>query len=163
MTEGGETVRIIAWHEQMRRTHTRLRAALDVVREAAEAGHHVPGPERELLLYCHGFCQALSGHHSGEDRLLFPELVRRRPELAQVVRALEQDHSMIEHLLLGLRHALDSGEDAATLGGHVEGVSAVMESHFRYEERALLGPLAALAGEEGVGLTPRDALGPLAP
>lgn len=155
--------RLVAWHHEMLRVHARLREALDVVRDAAAAGADVPAPERELLLFCHGFCHALSRHHAGEDDGLFPALVRRRPDLVGVVRRLEQDHSMIEHLLHGLRHALDTGADVATVDRHLEGVSAVMESHFRYEERELLGPLEELVDDgPALPLSPADAFGPLA-
>lgn len=157
------TGRLVAWHHEMVRVHARLREALDVVRDAASTGQAVPAPERELVLYCHGFCHALSGHHTGEDRGLFPALVRHRPDMAPVVRRLEQDHSMIEHLLHGLRDALTSGADVATVDRHLEGVAAIMESHFRYEERELLGPLEELTDDGPVlPLSPADAFGPLA-
>lgn len=153
---------MIAWHREMTRVHARLREALDVVRDAAVAGREAPAPERELLLFCHGFCHALSGHHAGEDHRLFPALLRRRPDLADVVRRLEQDHSMIEHLLHGLRTALDGGADGDVLERHLDGVSAVMESHFRYEERKLL-PALEDVGTSGLepGLEPWQAFGPL--
>ncbi|MFE1775538.1 hemerythrin domain-containing protein [Streptomyces sp. NPDC059008] len=57
----------------------------------------------DLLLFCHGFCAALSGHHRAEDGSLFPELVRARPDLAPVVAKLTQDHNMIEHRIGGLQ------------------------------------------------------------
>src|SRR5690606_41435217 len=63
---------------------------------------------RELLLYCHGFCAALDEHHRSEDRVLFPAIESAHPELAPVLRKLEQDHSMIAHLLGGLQRAVDS-------------------------------------------------------
>lgn len=143
----------------MTRVHARLRDALEVVQDAIDDGRDVPAPERELLLYCHGFCTALSGHHAGEDDTLFPALAARRPELRPVLDRLRSDHGTIEHLLHGLRSAIDGGATPLEVGRHVEGVAAIMESHFRYEERALLGPLAELT----LDATPRDAFGPLAP
>ena len=149
--------RLVAWHHEMVRVHARLREALDVVRDAAVAGQAVPAPERELLLYCHGFCHALSGHHEGEDGGLFPALVRRRPDLAPVVRRLEQDHSMIAHLLQGLTAAMERGDPPEELDRHLECVAAIMESHFRYEERELLPALESLHLDASIA----DALGPL--
>ena len=154
----GDTTRLIAWHHEMTRVHARLREALDVVREAVEDGRAVPAPERDLLLFCHGFCTALSRHHAGEDRALFPALAELHPELRPVLAHLEQDHSMIEHLLGGLRRAIDLGGGPVEIERHLDGVAAVMETHFRYEERALLGVLADLSIDVAVG----EAFGPLA-
>ncbi|WP_229051285.1 hemerythrin domain-containing protein [Aeromicrobium sp. Leaf350] len=154
----GDATRLIAWHHEMTRVHARLRAALDVVRDAVEVGRDVPEPERDLLLYCQGFCTALDGHHAGEDRTLFPELRRLRPELSHVLDRLEQDHSMIEHLIGGLRRAIDLGGTPVELERHLDGIGAIMESHFRYEERELLEVLAGLRLQVAV----RRAFGPLA-
>lgn len=137
--------------------HARLREALAVTRAALAEG--VPGEAatRELLLYCHGFCAALDGHHRGEDRTLFPAIARAHPRLRPVLRALEQDHSMIGHLLDGLGAAAERAAPPAELARHLDGIAAIMESHFRYEERQLLAVLDALElpGE------PADVLGPL--
>lgn len=154
MTER-ETTRFVAWSAELRRVHARLREALRVTREALAEGSAAPA--RELLLYCHGFCTALDGHHRGEDRSLFPAIRERHPRLAPVLRALEQDHSMIAHLLDGLRAAIDGREQPAALDRHLEGIAAVMESHFRYEERQLLAVLAEL----DLTADPEDVLGPL--
>lgn len=153
----GDAARLVAWHHEMTAVHQRLRAALDVVRESLDEGIDVPVPERDLLLFCHGFCTALDGHHRGEDDALFPALLAERPELADVVRYLRQDHSMIAHLLQGLRAAIDRGASPAELEQHVDGVGAIMESHFGYEERQLVPVLADVA----LDLEPAEAFGPL--
>ena len=121
----------------------------------------VDGPadaaSRDLLLYCAGFCAALDGHHRSEDAGLFPALLAERPELRPVVDKLMQDHSMLSHLLVQFRGALDSGADRHALDRHLEGIAAIMESHFRYEERELLAPLVALRSQA----TRSEMLGPL--
>lgn len=43
------------------------------------------------------------------------------------------------------------------LARHLDGIGAIMESHFRFEERRLLTVLEALA----LDADPRDVLGPL--
>ncbi len=139
-----ETSRLIAWSEELRRVHERLRQALRLTRRAFDGGGDVHSASRELLLYCHGFCVALDEHHRAEDRTLFPAIEAANPQLAPVLRALQQDHSMIAHLLSGLREATDGGAAPDVLAGHVEGVAAIMESHFRYEERSLLAVLDTL-------------------
>ncbi|WP_424937234.1 MULTISPECIES: hemerythrin domain-containing protein [Bacteria] len=141
-----ETVRVSAWAAELRAVHVRLRDALHATRSALAAGTEDPSePTRDLLLYCHGFCLALDGHHRAEDRALFPAIEAAHPDLAPTLRALEQDHSMIAHLLGGLRAAVEGGEGAAVLRDHIDGVAAIMESHFRYEEKALLTVLETLA------------------
>ena len=150
-----ERARLIAWDTELRMAHERLRGALQVARSGLEGD---PAEvTRDLLLYCHGFCVALGAHHVGEDTGLFPELKAQHPALHPVIAKLEQDHSMIAHLLARLDHAVQSGESGVVLGQHIDGLAAIMESHFRYEERELLG---ALEGLELVA-DPAKVFGPL--
>lgn len=167
----------MAWYDEMKAVHDRLRRALHLVRETARdesdgedppsdgsAGESVRRAARprhdtahaELLVYCRGFCTALTRHHTSEDMTLFPELERRRPELGATLRALRQDHSMIAYLVTDLEQTLDRAarspgdpagdlpESRAAVLRHLDGVGAIMESHFRYEEKALGSVLAAL-------------------
>ena len=141
----------------MRRVHARLREALRVTREAVDRGVSAETPARELLLFCHGFCNALDAHHTGEDRTLFPAIEAAHPDLAPVLRTLQQDHSMIGHLLGGLEAAVRSRSSPEVLARHLEGIAAIVESHFRYEERQLLTVLEGLA----LDADPGEALGTL--
>ncbi|MFW3171976.1 hemerythrin domain-containing protein [Geodermatophilus sp. CPCC 206100] len=156
MTER-ETTRLVAWSAELRRVHERLRAALRLTRSSLEDG--VPGETaaRDLLLYCRGFCAALDRHHRGEDRTLFPAIAAAHPELGPVLRSLGQDHSMIAYLLEGLRTATERGAPVPELEQHLEGIAAVMENHFRYEERQLLAVLETLELDAGTS----EVLGPL--
>lgn len=108
-------------------------------------------------MFCHGFCAALTAHHQGEDRELFPTVAEQYPELRQTLAYLRQDHSMIEHLLGGLQAAVSRAAAPAELDRHLEGLAAIMESHFRYEERALSAVLETLA----LDADPQTVLGPL--
>ncbi|MFD6176191.1 MULTISPECIES: hemerythrin domain-containing protein [unclassified Isoptericola] len=176
-----DAARLVAWGQELRSVHARLRDALELAREAVApsaddsaddtAAHAVddgaaapsPDPRRRLGLYCHGFCQALEGHHRGEDTSVFTTLLELRPDLADVVDELQRDHAMLDHLLGDLARAVDAEADAVTLERHLDGIDAVMETHFRYEEKRLVDVLdspalaAALAGTDR-----RAALGPLA-
>ncbi len=156
MTER-ETTRLIAWSNELRRVHARLREALQVTREAVRSGEPGQSATHDLLLYCHGFCAALDGHHRGEDRTLFPAIEAAHPQLAPVLRSLERDHSMIDHLLHGLAAAAESSAPADELDRHLEGIAALMENHFRYEERQLLTVLETLE----LSGTIEETLGPL--
>ncbi len=137
--------------------HGRLREALAVTRQALAAGAPVEPAARELLLFCHGFCAALAAHHEGEDRHLFPAIAEQYPQLRDTLRYLRQDHSMIAHLVGGLQAAAARAAPPAELDRHLEGVAAIMESHFRYEERQLLTVLETLT----LDTDPQAVLGPL--
>lgn len=141
---GSETTRVIAWSDELRGAHRRLREALAVTRAAAHGGGALP-TEHDLALYCRGFCTALDEHHRGEDRALFPAIEAAHPELAPVLRNLERDHSMIDHLLTSMRAAVDAGATPDDVDRHLDGVAAIMASHFAYEERQLLQVLETLA------------------
>jgi hemerythrin-like domain-containing protein len=151
-----ENSRLIAWNRELITAHQRLRQALRLTRGALDAGS--AGPlTADLMLYCHGFCAALSGHHVSEDTALFPELSARHPELASTIAKLRQDHEMIASLLTQLSDALTSSADTADLAPHLDGLSAIMESHFNYEERQLLEILSTL----DLAAAPDTLLGPL--
>jgi hemerythrin-like domain-containing protein len=151
-----ESNRLIAWNRELVTAHQRLRQALRLTRDALDAGR--AGPlTTDLLLYCHGFCAALSGHHVSEDTALFPELSARYPELAATIAKLRQDHEVIASLLTQLNDALVSSAAPSDLARHLDGLSAIMESHFSYEERQLLEVLATL----DLTADPNDLLGPL--
>jgi hemerythrin-like domain-containing protein len=139
----GESARLVAWNRELMAAHTKLRAALRVAQETLGAGD-VASARADLLLYCHGFCVALGRHHVGEDTGLFPQLRARHPELERTMAALEQDHAMIGTLLAQFEAAIAAAESSDALALHLEGIAAIMESHFRYEERQLLDVLATL-------------------
>ncbi len=156
MTEG-DKARLVAWSQELRTVHERLRAALHVVRIAATSGEAAESATRDLLVFCHGFCTALARHHEGEDRELFPAIAAAYPELRETLRYLRQDHSMIAPLISGLQTAAAQPASPAELDRHLEGIAAIMESHFRYEERKLLSVLETLALDSD----PQRVLGPL--
>lgn len=149
--------RLVAWGQEMRAVHDRLRGALRLSQEAVASGSGSPEPGRELLLFCHGFCSALDGHHRGEDALLFPAIEAEHPDLSGQLRKLEQDHAMIGTLLAGLQSAVSRTATPEVIGQHLEGLAAIMESHFGFEERTLLGVLDRLELSASVA----DVFGPL--
>ena len=150
-----EASRLVAWDRELREAHDRLRAALRLAQQSADAD--LPDVTRELLLYCQGFCVALGAHHEGEDRLLFPELRSAFPELTNTIAILEQDHAMIAHLLRALQAAVDAAAAPPELAQHFAGIAAIMESHFRFEERKLLDILESLE----LDAEPEAVFGPL--
>ncbi|WP_245613995.1 hemerythrin domain-containing protein [Knoellia sinensis] len=127
------------------------------MQDALAAGEPAEAAHRDLLLFCHGFCTALTGHHEGEDRELFPAIAAAHPELRDTLRTLQQDHSMMTYLIGGMQSAMSSHATADELARHLEGIGAIMENHFRYEERELLTVLETLA----LDADSRQVLGPL--
>ncbi|QGQ18106.1 hemerythrin domain-containing protein [Cellulomonas sp. JZ18] len=153
--------RLVAWDRQLRDVHARLRDSLQIARDAIDDAGEQPASPRlaaDLRLFCTGFCAALDGHHRREDDVMFPELLALDPSLADVLAQLTRDHSVLAQLLGSLQQAVDAGHDAATLHRHLDGIEAIMETHFRYEEKRLLGPLSRLV----VDREPQEVLGPLA-
>jgi hemerythrin-like domain-containing protein len=138
-----EKNRLIAWNRELTAAHQRLRQALRVTRDSLDAGD-VESAGADLVLYCHGFCAALSGHHASEDAALFPELSARHPRLRSTIAKLRQDHKMIAALLTQFDHALTASATPDELVRHLDGLSAIIESHFNYEERQLLDTLSTL-------------------
>lgn len=132
--------RVLALSLQLARTHDELLDQVAAVRAALVAGR-VPGPlDRELLSHCTAFCVALDRHHTAEDDGLLPLLAREEPALAPAVENLLQDHAMIGTLLGQLVELLQraaAGDGTDRLVGRLDGLAAVMESHFSYEERAI--------------------------
>jgi hypothetical protein len=59
---------------------------------------------------------------------------------------LEQHHAMIGALLADLERVVREGAQASVVLRHPRGVDAIMESHFRHEERELVPLLDALEG-----------------
>lgn len=151
-----EKSRLVAWNGELSAAHDRLRTALRVAREAVDAGD-AASARTDLLLYCHGFCVALGGHHVGEDAVLFPELSARHPGLRRTIAKLTEDHELIAMLLARFDQALAAAATRSELSLHLEGLAAIMESHFRYEERELLDVLATL----DLDAEPGAVLGPL--
>ena len=64
---------------------------------------------------------------------------------------------MIGHLIRALQVDVERAAGPVAIGRHLDGIGAIMESHFRFEERTLLTILDRLELDEPVG----DVLGPL--
>ncbi len=134
---GHDSGRAVAWSRQLSEAHAALRQQLRDVQGDLDSVRAGTG----LLAHCLAFCTALTAHHQGEDGL-FAELLRVRPELANVVRKLAEDHRMIADILATVRGLADEAARATAqrrqvIGRELGGLAAIMESHFGYEERAI--------------------------
>src|ERR1700754_1908580 len=142
--------RLTAFGNQLIEVHMWLREELARLREAVDsffAGGARPRAPRGHSLT---FCSALNRHHTGEDGGAFPALAEQFPELRPVLEQLEHDHHMVTGILRNLEELLgdldaDPGPaEAQRMRAELEGLAALLESHFVYEEKRIVAALDAL-------------------
>ena len=149
--------------------HDYLRAELgqirDIVRQVRE-GHTSVGQARSVIntmtmrqnnwtlgAYCESYCRIVTGHHTHEDRGMFPHLLRADPTLEPVVTRLHEEHEIVAGLLDGLDQALvalvsDAGygsDGQRALDAISDALDQLTESllaHLSFEEEALHDALA---------------------
>jgi hemerythrin-like domain-containing protein len=149
--------------------HDALRAELQQVRAIVAQvrnGHLTVGAARSAIntmtmrqnnwtlgAYCESYCRIVTGHHTLEDRSIFPHLRRSETALGQVLDRLEMEHKVIAGVLDDVDRALIAlvtGDNAGVAGREsleelqhqVDLLTDTMLSHLAYEERELIGPLA---------------------
>lgn len=144
--DAGSGDRVRALGSELRRLHDRIRDVLEDARDGLDPAAGAAALSEDLVVRCRAVCTTLDAHHRDEDSALFPWLRREHPDLDGVIGKLEQDHAMIGTLLAGLDRVLREGAGADVVLRHLEGVDAIMESHFRYEERVLVGVLDCIEG-----------------
>jgi iron-sulfur cluster repair protein YtfE (RIC family) len=129
---GSELVRVHQWlRDELARIHDQLDSDEDLL---------------PLQAHCVAFCVALTSHHTSEDATAFPVLAAQAPELASVLEQLSQDHRLVEDIVRRLRELLASvtPDTVDEVRREIDGLSAILESHFRWEEKALVDALNAL-------------------
>ncbi|WP_326639786.1 hemerythrin domain-containing protein [Streptosporangium sp. NBC_01755] len=145
--------RLTAFGNQLIEVHLWLREELSRLREDVDSAVEGRGGRpRELRAHCLAFCSALSLHHTGEDGGVFPALAERFPELRPVLEELEHDHHVVTEILLRLQEllgglgaeAIPDPDGARQVRAELDGLTALLESHFRYEEKKIVAALNAL-------------------
>ncbi len=139
--------RLTAFGNQLIEVHLWLRREIDDLREDVEAQIAEGVRPRELRAHCLTFCSALDRHHTGEDGGAFPRLAEEFPELRPVLEELQRDHRLIEDSLRRLEELLDGLDertDPVAVRGELDGLAALMETHFVYEEKRIVAALNAL-------------------
>jgi hypothetical protein len=145
--------------------HNGLRAELGRLRDAIDevaAGASDPAALRSFFnrmtirqnnwtlgAFCQSYCRAVTGHHSLEDSSVFPHLGRADARLEAVLARLGEEHEVIAEILEQIDQALvalvASEPDAMDrVRESVDLITDAMASHFSYEERELVEPLARL-------------------
>ena len=143
--------------------HDALRAELAQLRDLVEqvaAGSTNPAAVRSFInrmtirqnlwtlgTFCETYCRVVTHHHVLEDRSVFPHLRRQDEALGPVIDRLEQEHEQIADLLERVDQALvalvaaeDDGIDRVERAMNL--LTDALLSHFSYEERELVEPLA---------------------
>ncbi|MGP4100483.1 hemerythrin domain-containing protein [Nonomuraea sp. KM90] len=152
--------RLKAFGDQLISVHSWLRDELAGLREGIDAhlaGH--AGRPRDLRAHCLAFCSALERHHTGEDAAAFPTLAEQFPELRPVLEELTRDHHQVSEILRKLQELLDTLDtDAAAqprdVRAELDGLAALLESHFTYEERKIVTALNTLNAPAWNGAAP---------
>ncbi|MFP5346330.1 MAG: LLM class flavin-dependent oxidoreductase [Actinomycetes bacterium] len=153
---------LIDIHDALRSELQQVRDVVDQVRQ----GHLSVGAARSVIntmtmrqnnwtlgAYCQSYCRIVTGHHTLEDRSVFPHLRRSEPGLGPVLDRLRDEHEVIAEVLDALDRALVGlvdGDGTGRAGAlslealqhEVDRLTDTMLSHLAYEERELIGPLA---------------------
>ena len=149
-----DSERAAAVSRQLRQVHDQLRDQLAGLRAGlGQTEFDAIG----VPAHCLAFCSALTAHHAGEDGEMFSALVTARPDLGPAIGKLVEDHAAIAAILRRVRTlaaaaTMTPAEDLAGLRGELDGLTAIAESHFRYEERALSAALDADLPDTGWSL-----------
>jgi hypothetical protein len=134
--------RVAALGDELVRIHDALRADLHRLRiGGAEAG-------RPLGIHCLAFCEAMTRHHTGEETGAFPALAAQFPDLRPLLDKMAEDHVLIAGIVARVDEIARelAGESSPRLAAELDGLSAIMESHFAFEERRIRHALDALEG-----------------
>ncbi|MER8038127.1 hemerythrin domain-containing protein [Streptomyces hydrogenans] len=149
--------RLTAFGNQLVDVHLWLREELARLRSGLDTFLDGTGDRpRELRAHCLAFCSALTRHHTAEDGGVFPALAEAHPELRPVLDELAHDHVQVEEILVRLQALLDGlpaapdaplvpEEEARRVSGELDGLIALVESHFTYEEKKLVAALNGLS------------------
>ena len=133
--------------EQLTEAHQALRERLASLRHEVADGTARPGFPADLHGYCLSFCSAVRTHHTSEDNQVFPALSAAAPELAPVIGKLIEDHQLVAAILRQVRELLGPDRPPsppAALLRELDGLTAILESHFSFEERRIAQALTTL-------------------
>jgi hypothetical protein len=145
---------VAALSEQLIHVHQSLRQRLAALRREAASGADPRAAgaavDEDLLSHCLSFCTAIHTHHAGEDDQLLPALRAAAPELAPVIGNLIEDHGLIAGILQQISALFAPGQPPSGPGPlirELDGLIAILESHFSYEERRIGKALDSLGPE----------------
>jgi hemerythrin-like domain-containing protein len=132
--------RLAAFGDELITVHNRLRDELARLRR---------GQRPDLRTHCLAFCAAVREHHTAEDNTAFALLAEQFPELRPVIQQLTEDHELVAQILRRVEQTDDPAE--------LDGLAAILESHFVYEEKKIVAALNSLTTTTAT--TTKDLLG----
>ncbi len=132
-------------HAALRRDFARAHALLRSPRHLTSRHRDLLG--RHVVFLVHN----LHHHHEGEDEHLWPELLRRNPELAPLLKRMDADHVTIQGPMEDLEHlgaAFSSGEASAEeLDAAITRLEDALLPHLAAEEGEAMPQACALLSE----------------
>jgi hypothetical protein len=117
--------------------HAALRRDLERVARIAGRRDSTDGTRLRAALGWRQFKKFLVVHHQVEDDALWPTLrvtVAGHPDQLALVDALEQEHAVIDPLLLAIDVAADSGDDSRSVGDIIDELVVKLGGHLAHEE-----------------------------
>ena len=148
--------RLTAWGQQLVEVHDRLRDDLDRLLDGLDE-HETLTPEA-VRTHCVAFC---SGGRPPPHAARTAPRSRPSPRSTRSCRdtldGLARDHHVVADILQRIDAVLRTADDdPARARGEIDGLAAILESHFRWEERAIV---SALDGLQDPTLTREDLFG----
>ena len=150
----GAGAHLVEVHDGLRAELGRLRDIVEQVVAGEEQAHRARNAINELTMrqnnwtlgaYCAQYCRFVTGHHTLEDRSVFPHLRRSEPALAPVLDRLEAEHVVIHDVLEQLDEALvglvSGASGTAELLRVVDLLSRTLLEHLASEEDDLVPAL----------------------
>jgi alkanesulfonate monooxygenase SsuD/methylene tetrahydromethanopterin reductase-like flavin-dependent oxidoreductase (luciferase family) len=150
----GAGAHLVEVHDGLRSELGRLRDIVEQVAAGEEQAHRARNAINELTMrqnnwtlgaYCAQYCRFVTGHHTLEDRSVFPHLRRSDPALTPVLDRLEAEHVVIHDVLEQLDEALvglvSGASGTAELQRVVDLLSRTLLDHLASEEDDLVPAL----------------------
>ncbi|MDQ7805062.1 nitroreductase/quinone reductase family protein [Amycolatopsis sp. A133] len=128
---------LVEMHDWLRGELKEMRAELDC------------GVPLQLRTRCAGFCTALTRHHTGEARNIFPVLAERFPALKPTLDKLDEEHVVVARLQEEIERLVEEETDPVRLRAEFDRLQSALDSHFAYEERTLVAALNVLLPAPG--------------
>lgn len=146
---------LVEVHEHYRQELARVRDVLAQVRDATTGVADARAALNAMTIrannwtlggICQAQCVSLTQHHTMEDASIFSHLGRSQGGLRAVLDRLGEEHLAIHHVLeevdAALIHLVQHPDDYTRITEAVDLLTDTLLSHFAYEERELIGPLA---------------------
>ncbi|UYN99600.1 MAG: hemerythrin domain-containing protein [Devosia sp.] len=146
----GEHLKMI--HDHLRENMTVLGRLIERAAEGKASAEDVRAETQDLVMVsnyrrfgtlCGQYCQFVHGHHSIEDRALFPVIAAQSPAFKAIADRLQAEHVVVHTLLERLIDTLIKLADAPGRENFDDAVEVyralekVLLSHLHYEEEAI--------------------------